>query len=121
MGKRTPPFASYPEWTVAKFWAFIRSGLRAKWQRWPPKFKALQSARRTVEGQRHKYEFKCAQCTQWFKQKEVEVDHIEPVGSLKDYPDLEGFVRRLFVDDSKLRVVCKPCHKQITYGDKDDT
>jgi hypothetical protein len=117
MPRKTPPWPSYPAWTTAKYWAFIRSGIRAKWGRWPPKFEALQAVRRnkpkTKKG-RHKFEFKCSQCGKWFMQKEVEVDHIEPTGSLNCYEDLPGFVERMFVPSSKLRVVCKPCHRKIT-------
>ena len=116
MAKKTPPCPEYPDWTTAKFWSFIRSGLRAKWSRWPPKYETLATVKRTVEGQRHKYEFQCSQCLNWFKQKEVEVDHIEACGSLNKYEDLPQFVKRLFVGTDKLRVVCKPCHRSITHG-----
>ena len=118
MGKKTPPFPPYPTWTTAKFWSFIRSKLRNGFTRWPPKYECLEDAKRIVTGQRHKYEYQCNLCNQWYKQKEVEVDHIEPVGSLKDFHDLAGFVKRMFVPKSKLQVLCKQCHKEKTYGDK---
>lgn len=117
MGRKTPPFEGYPAWTTAKFWSFIRSGLRQKWVRWPPRYEALNAARKTVKGKRHKYEYKCSKCRKWFKQKDVEVDHIEPAGSLSSYEDISGFVERLFVSADKLRIVCKPCHKKITHGE----
>lgn len=109
-----------PDWSTAKFWSFIRSGLRAKWTRWPPKYEALRDVRRPYVGEnkRQKYEFQCARCEGWFIQKSVEVDHIEPVGTLRDYSDLPEFVRRLFVSKEKLRVVCKACHLLITAEDK---
>lgn len=116
MGKKTPPFIHYPEWTTSRFWSFVRSALRRSWSRWPPKYQVLNKAKRTVEGQRHKYEYKCSECEQWFKAKEVEVDHIVPVGSLKDYPDLPAFVERLFVNEEGLRCICKPCHRKKTHG-----
>jgi len=114
MGRKTPPFKEYPTWTTAKFWSFVRSGLRVKWTRWPPKYEALNDVRRTVTGKRHRFEYQCSACKDFFKQKEVEVDHIQPVGSLNDYKDLPGFVERLFTSKQGLRVVCKPCHKEIT-------
>lgn len=47
--------------------------------------------------------------------KSVEVNHIIPVGSLRNYQDLPGFCERLFVEDPKsLEVVCKDCHLEIT-------
>lgn len=114
MGRKTPPFHKYPAWTEAKFWAFIRSGLRAKWNRWPPKYDVLKAARRTVKGKRHKYEYKCAKCKKWFKGSEVQVDHKIPAGSLKSYQELPGFVERLFVGPDQLDVLCKPCHAKKT-------
>jgi hypothetical protein len=100
--------------TEAAYWSFLRSGLRSKSQRWPPRFKALNDARRFVKGKRHKWEYLCAECHKWHKQKEVEVDHIVPCGTLKAYSDLPGFVERLFCEGDGLRIVCKPCHKRIT-------
>lgn len=118
---RTPPFDNYPTWSESKFWSFIRSGLRAKWSRWPPKFEALKRAHRPYKGEgRQKHEYQCAICEDWYKQAEVEVDHIIPAGSLKGYDDLPGFVRRLFVGPEALRVLCKPCHKEVTKKEKAD-
>lgn len=104
---RTPDYPEWPEWSEAKFWSFIRSGLRSKWQRWPAKWAALAQAK---EGR----EYRCKQCDILFKQKHVQVDHIIPAGSLKNADDLAGFITRLFVGPDKLRVVCIPCHKAIT-------
>jgi len=119
MPQKTPPFEDYPEWTQARFWSFIRSALRQAFTRWPPKYKALQAARSPVEGSgRQKWQYECAECGDAFMQKEVEVDHIIPAGSLKGYTDLPGFVERLFVSEDKMQVVCKPCHKAKTQKDK---
>ena len=123
MAKKTPPFHEYPKWTEAKFWAFIRSSLRRAWNKWPPKYNVLNDARRIVEGKRHKYEYQCASCGEWFKGKEVQVDHRIDAGSLKDYNDLPGFVERLFVGEDKLDVLCSPCHAEktnITRKEKQD-
>jgi 5-methylcytosine-specific restriction endonuclease McrA len=120
MPRKTPPFEPYPEWTTAKFWGFIRSKLRAGFTRWPPKYELLNDVRRIVTGKRHKYEFQCNLCKGWFKQKEVEVDHIVPVGALKCPEDLAGFVSRMFVGKDKLQVVCKTCHKEKTKRERDN-
>ena len=120
VSKRTtsPPFPAHPVWTTSKFFSFLRSGLRSKWMRWPPKFEVLARARRVYRGTnpRQRYEFQCAMCTEYFQQKLVEVDHRVPCGSLKCYDDIAGFVARLFVGVNDLRVVCKPCHRKITGG-----
>jgi hypothetical protein len=48
-----------------------------------------------------------------------EVDHIQPVGSLKCAEDLPQFVERLFCEIDNYRVLCIECHKKVTHGDKD--
>lgn len=111
--RTTPPFPAYPDWTTSKFWSFIRSGIRSKFNRWPPKYEVLQAARRNVKHTktRQRYEYKCAECLNYFPQKEVEVDHKVPAGSLKCSEDLAGFVERVFCSKDELQVLCKPCHK----------
>ena len=105
---------NYSQWSDAQFWSFVRSGLRAKWVRWPPRFEVIKNSRRAVENKRHKWEVKCAKCKRWHMQKNIQVDHIVPVGTLKDYSHLPDFVRKLFVPVTGLRVLCKPCHTKIT-------
>lgn len=39
------------------------------------------------------------------------MDHIEPVGTLKSFDDLPGFVERMFVGVDKLQVLCSTCHQ----------
>ena len=118
MGRKTPPFGAYTEWTTAKFFGFIRSGLRDKFNRWPPKYEVLNEARITVTGQRHRYEYTCAACNNTFKQKEVQVDHITPAGSLKSFEDLPAFVEKLFCGKEGLQVMCKACHKEKTLKER---
>jgi len=120
MGKKTPPFPAYPVWTTAKFWSFIRSGLRAKFTRWPPKYAAYAEVRRPVKQKKgnQKWEYECALCNKWFKMKEVEVDHMEPCGSLKKWADLAGFTKRMFCSQEHLRILCKPCHKTHTKANR---
>lgn len=113
---RTPDFTEWPDWSEAKFWAFIRSGLRAKWQRFPARYAALAQAKRAYVGdnKNQKWEYCCANCQGWFLQKNVSVDHIDPAGTLKDYSDLPTFVQKLFVGLDKLQVLCDACHKEKT-------
>lgn len=118
MPKKTPPFEEYPTWTTARFWTFIRSNLRKAWQKWPPKFELLKENRVIVSGKRHKYEYQCEHCEQWFQQKEITVDHRVPTGPLKCFTDLAGFVQRMFVSKEKLQLLCKPCHKIKTQQER---
>lgn len=117
---RTPDFVEWPEWSEAKFWSFIRSGLRAKWQRFPSRYAVLAAAKRKYEGpnKQQKWEFQCSICGEWHLQKNVSVDHIIPAGSLRTYDDLPEFVKKLFVGPDQLRVLCNPCHKAVTQEDK---
>lgn len=100
-------------WTRARYFGFIRSALRSASRKWQPIHDARKAARRPYHGpnKRRKWEYQCAVCGKWFAGKEVQVDHIEPVGTLKRYDDLPAFVERLFCEQEGLRVVCKPCHE----------
>jgi hypothetical protein len=119
---RTPPWPDWPEWSEAKFWAFLRSGLRAKWTRWPPKYAVVAAAKRPYVGdnKRQKFEYQCAACSNYYPQKEVSVDHIVPVGTLKSFDDLPAFVQKLFVGVDKLQLLCDTCHNKKTQDERRD-
>ena len=117
----TPPFKAHPSWTTSRFFSFVRSALRSAFRKWPPKWEAVADAKRVVPEEerkrrniRHRYEYQCAECNKYYTNSQVEVDHIEPVGSLKTYDDLPKFVERMFCSKAGLRVVCKQCHRSIT-------
>jgi formylmethanofuran dehydrogenase subunit E len=105
-------------WTEARYWQFIRSALRQAFNRYPAKFQARKAAERTVTGKRHKYEYKCEGCGDWFMGKEVQVDHIEPAGTLKKYEDLPAFCEKLFCEADGMQVLCKPCHQTKTNDER---
>ena len=115
---RVPRTHAGKTWTKARYFSFIRSALRRAWSKYPVKFQVLEKAKTIVKGKRHKYEYECSQCGGWFKQAEVEVDHIIPCGSLKEFEDLPRFVKTLFCEEDNLRVVCKPCHRIITVAER---
>lgn len=108
-------------YTTSGFYSFIRSGLRQKYSRWGPRYDVLEAARRPSKSKtnpRLKWEFKCAKCRGWHAQKDVEVDHITPVGSLRSFDDLPGFAERMFCEQDGLRVVCRSCHQKITNAER---
>lgn len=129
MGRKTPPYENYEGWTTARFWGFIRSGLRQCFNRYPPKYECIKEAAHTKEDGVYKTgakkgkvklvrRYKCKGCLKLFMQKDVQVDHIVGAGSLKSYEDLPGFVERLFCSKEGLQVLCKPCHHKKTQQEK---
>jgi len=101
------------EWTEAEFWAFIRSGLREKSRRWPPLVRQVFDAVRRKnqsENRRLKWEYQCRRCEGWFPRNQVEADHIVACGSLRSFPDLQGFAERMFVEVDGLQVLGGDCH-----------
>lgn len=102
--------------TEAEYWSMIRSALRQKSRWWKPIQKVKEKARRNNKStnKRLKYEYQCAICENWFPDKQIEVDHITPAGSLTCDADLAPFVNRLFCEEDGLRVLCKGCHQEVT-------
>lgn len=116
---RVPRTRANGEWTEAGFWGWVRSGLRSMTKRWPPIARhARNFARRKYIGSnpQQKWEYQCAVCAQWFKGREVHVDHIIPCGTLKNYNDLPEFVARLFCEVDNLQIICETCHNIKTYN-----
>ncbi|HEY8361785.1 MAG TPA: HNH endonuclease signature motif containing protein [Tissierellaceae bacterium] len=107
--------------TESEYFSKIRSSLRRAFRYWLPAMEALKLASRPYVGPNklQKKEYQCAECKKWFKQTEVEVDHIIPVGSLKSYDDIVPFLKRLTPEDvSCFAVMCKPCHQIKTNKEK---
>ena len=81
--------------------------------KWPPRNRAAKKARRVSQltDKRTKWESQCAHCKKWFKQKDVQLDHIVPKGR---YSQETFFVwlERLFCAEEGFQVLCVPCHKK---------
>ncbi len=106
--------------TESAFWSFIRSGLRQKSRWWKPITQCKLNAKRTYKGpnKRQKFEYQCNSCKKWFAEKNINVDHIDPAGSLNCANDLPGFVERLFCETDNLQVLCSSCHNTKTQNEK---
>lgn len=139
---RVPRTHASGKWTKAMYFSRIRAMLRRGFRTYPPRIAVLKAAETgryykepvKKRGVVQKYKvgpnkgktrytrkpyYACESCKKDFKRSEIEVDHIDPCGSLKDYSDLPRFVKTLFCEEDNLRVLCKPCHKGVTYGTDD--
>lgn len=107
--------------TESAYLAWIRSALRSKSLKWPPRGEALKLSRRSYKGPNklQKWEHECALCSHWFKGKEVVVDHF-PVaaGSILSVDDIGPFANNLYCEVDNLRVLCKTCHDCHTLAEK---
>lgn len=108
--------------TEAAFWNWIRSWLRNKSRHWRPISEAKMLVRRKNESidkkNRHKFEYQCKSCQDWFPDKEIDVDHVVPAGQLKSIEDLPIFFSKLFCEVEELQVLCKECHYEKTMSEK---
>mgnify|MGYP001826097598 CR=1 FL=1 len=105
--------------TEAQFWQRIRNKGRQLWLHWPVRTHVLNNNRIVVtpkRGRRHKFEYQCAHCEFYFPNKEVEVDHIIPAGSIS--ADAHAWFERLLCEADNLQVLCKPCHRIKTAEDR---
>ena len=75
------------KWSEAQYYSAIRSALRRGFRWWKPAVDAKLFARRPYSGgnRRQKWEYICSCCGEWFKDKDVQIDHITPVGSLRRF------------------------------------
>lgn len=95
---------------------WLTSVLRRASFRWGPRSTALKLAR--VE----RGLYLCNMCKGHFKQKDIKLDHIIPVVSIKDgfkfrdngLPDWNDFIDRLFCDVEGFQVLCNSCHDAKT-------
>lgn len=106
--------------TESAFWSMIRSALRQKSRWWKPISECKQKSKRPYKGpnKRQKFEYQCNVCLQYYNDKNIQVDHVIPAGSLNCANDLPGFVERLFCEMDNLQTICTTCHNKKTKEDK---
>ena len=117
---RVPRTRNAGTMTESAFWGMIRSALRRRTIMWKPVAEAKLLARRRYKGpnKRRKWEYQCAECKQFFPDKEVAVDHIVPAGTLKCSADLPQFIDNLFCEVKGLQCLCNNCHNKKTLKER---
>jgi 5-methylcytosine-specific restriction endonuclease McrA len=100
------------QWTEARFRSFVTSALRGAFRRWQPKYTTLKAAcvgvRKNPLSGRDAKHYLCVACGDSYPQKNVQVDHKEPIGPTTTWDE---FIEKLFCEADNLQVLCKPCHK----------
>ena len=125
--KGLEPWEQCPDvWkTKASFFQWIRGQMRRAWSRHPVKVSYMANHRERVPlGKPTKknptglvWGCRCEHCNELFKQTECEVDHIHEAGSFKGWEDFEAWIMKLMhINWDGIRVVCKECHRIISYA-----
>jgi len=111
------------QWTKSRFRSFVMSALRGA--RWPVKYSVVQTSFVSYginpkTGRKCKLH-KCNLCSKLVMQKEIKVDHIDPVIPVDHkWKEKENFldynwnevVSRLFCEKENLQAICNDCHKE---------
>jgi hypothetical protein len=109
--------------TESQYLAWIRSALRSKSLKWKPRSDCINAARRPYKGSNklQKWEVECALCKNWFKLKEIHVDHFpKEAGSILSVDDIGQFCNNLFCEITNLRCLCESCHSVHTLASRNN-
>lgn len=106
--------------TKSQYFSWVRGQIRrGLWSRNPIKNYIKRRATKPAPlGSRAKKVITCEFCNKDHAQSKIEVDHIIPAGSLKDWDDVGPFMQRMLHPSGGYRLLCKPCHKTHTYAEK---
>jgi 5-methylcytosine-specific restriction endonuclease McrA len=85
--------------------SFVIATLRRSTFRWP--FKNIAKTRQRIE----RGFYTCEECKQSFGNKDIELDHKNPVIDVKNgWTNWDDFINRLFVKSHEFQVLCEGCH-----------
>ncbi len=112
----------YPKEPTLNFLkAHLRSSIRKFWMRADVKLAFLLSHREPDYSEsRNIWKHECNKCKEYFKEGDVEVDHIEGEKTFTDVKDALAWLKSLlYVSMYKdLQILCKPCHAIKSYCEK---
>lgn len=123
------PWEELPDvWKNDKaYFVWLRGQMRRTWSRHPIKLAYTKSRRvRAPIGKKTKrnptgevWANKCEICDGLFRQAETEVDHIEEAGGFQNWNQFHEWVYKLLhINFDSIRVVCKPCHRIVSYASR---
>ena len=111
----------------ASFMAYLRGGVRrGVWLKHPVKLEFIKNNRERIPNPNPRGKVtevwggRCNACKNLFVQSKLAVDHVrEFSASLKDIKDIQTFVELIsIVTEDDLQFVCKECHDNISYSQK---
>lgn len=84
---------------------------------WPAKKDLIKWNRIKKDGV---FKLQCAKCLEWFREKDIQVDHITPVGKQPDLnsKSVSEYVGKLFINIDGLQILCRDCHFEKTKIDR---
>ena len=92
---------------------WIRKAIRRLSSKWPPRY-AAKVDRRIERGK-----YRCDKCKEIFRDKEIQIDHIEPVVAVTGFVDWNHYINRLFCEESGFQILCLSCHKEKTLAENE--
>ena len=113
--------------TKASLMSYLRGGLRRScWLKHPVKLEFIKNNRERIPNPNPRGKVdtvwggRCNVCKNLFVQSKLAVDHIrEFSASLKGIEDIQTFVELItLVTEDDLQFVCKDCHENISYSQK---
>ena len=105
--------------TEAEYWGKVRSALRKTFAYWKPAQAVLKQAecgtRINPKTGRLKKVYQCAACGEADFRETMQIDHVDPCGSLRCAEDVAVFLDRLTCEDTgKFQLLHKACHQEKT-------
>ena len=63
--------------------------------------------------------YQCDCCKEMTSGTNIDVDHIDPIGSFKSLDDIERFIKKVYCSWDNLQILCDVCHQEKTNMDRD--